>query len=102
MVIEVVVIRIVIHHAKYSERPPESSGGLESGRADLNRRPLAPHASALPDCATPRSTRGIIAYARGLIKENESRSFNGITLRMKRDVGGPGRWTSQLARCSRH
>ena len=25
-----------------------------SGRLDLNQRPLAPHASALPDCATPR------------------------------------------------
>jgi hypothetical protein len=27
---------------------------IESGRADLNRRPLAPEASALPCCATPR------------------------------------------------
>jgi hypothetical protein len=26
----------------------------KSGRQDLNLRPLAPHASALPDCATPR------------------------------------------------
>ena len=25
-----------------------------SGREDLNLRPLAPHASALPGCATPR------------------------------------------------
>lgn len=25
-----------------------------SGRPDLNRRPLAPHASTLPGCATPR------------------------------------------------
>ena len=25
-----------------------------SGRLDLNQRPLAPHASTLPDCATPR------------------------------------------------
>ena len=25
-----------------------------SGRADLNRRPLAPEASALPGCATSR------------------------------------------------
>ncbi len=25
-----------------------------SGRKDLNLRPLAPHASALPGCATPR------------------------------------------------
>ena len=29
-------------------------GGKFSGRADLNRRPLAPQASALPGCATPR------------------------------------------------
>ena len=30
-----------------------------SGRLDLNQRPLEPHSSALPDCATPRqeSTR---------------------------------------------
>jgi hypothetical protein len=27
-----------------------------SGREDLNLRLLAPHASALPDCATPRIT----------------------------------------------
>jgi hypothetical protein len=29
-------------------------GGYWSGRRDLNSRPLAPHASALPGCATPR------------------------------------------------
>ncbi len=28
-----------------------------SGRQDLNLRPLAPHASALPGCATPRQLR---------------------------------------------
>ena len=27
---------------------------LWSGREDLNFRPLEPHSSALPDCATPR------------------------------------------------
>ncbi len=27
-----------------------------SGRRDLNPRPLAPHASALPGCATSRKT----------------------------------------------
>ena len=27
---------------------------FSSGWPDLNRRPLAPHASTLPDCATPR------------------------------------------------
>ena len=30
-----------------------------SGRQDLNLRPLAPHASALPDCATPRERESI-------------------------------------------
>ncbi len=29
-----------------------------SGRLDLNQRPLAPQASALPGCATPRNARG--------------------------------------------
>ncbi len=28
-----------------------------SGREDLNLRPLEPHSSALPDCATPRHKR---------------------------------------------
>src|SRR5205823_9322672 len=33
--------------------------GLQwSGRLDLNQRPLAPQASALPGCATPRKRRG--------------------------------------------
>ena len=32
-----------------------------SGRPDLNRRPLAPHASALPGCATPRPNFGFRA-----------------------------------------
>jgi hypothetical protein len=31
---------------------------VESGRQDLNLRPLAPQASALPGCATPRELRG--------------------------------------------
>jgi integrase len=30
----------------------------ESGRLDLNQRPLAPQASALPGCATPRARQG--------------------------------------------
>lgn len=30
-----------------------------SGRQDLNLRPLAPHASALPGCATPRERQSI-------------------------------------------
>ena len=32
-----------------------------SGRSDSNTRPLAPHASTLPDCATPRQTHSITA-----------------------------------------
>ena len=32
----------------------------ESGRADLNGRPLAPQASALPGCATPRRWRRLL------------------------------------------
>src|SRR5690554_3829523 len=34
-----------------------------SGRRDSNSRPLAPHASALPGCATPRHKLRIIAAA---------------------------------------
>ena len=33
-------------------------GFIESGRLDLNQRPLAPQASALPGCATPRVLQG--------------------------------------------
>ncbi len=33
---------------------PRYKAFCSSGRQDLNLRPLAPHASALPDCATPR------------------------------------------------
>ena len=37
-----------------NEATYESKGLIWSGRRDLNSRPLAPHASALPDCATSR------------------------------------------------
>ena len=40
---------------------------LLSGRADLNRRPLEPHSSALPGCATPR-TITIINHFYGFAK----------------------------------
>src|SRR5438874_398148 len=33
-----------------------------SGREDLNLRPPAPKAGALPGCATPRLNRNIVAY----------------------------------------
>lgn len=32
-----------------------------SGRQDLNLRPFAPKANALPDCATPRSCKNNFA-----------------------------------------
>jgi hypothetical protein len=35
-----------------TDQPPLRDGW--SGRLDSNQRPLAPHASALPGCATPR------------------------------------------------
>jgi integrase len=37
-----------------SEEPSNSGAFTLSGRLDLNQRPLAPKASALPGCATPR------------------------------------------------
>jgi len=37
-----------------SEEPNNSGAFRWSGRLDLNQRPLAPQASALPGCATPR------------------------------------------------
>lgn len=41
--------------------------GSESGRADLNRRPLQPHCSALPDCATLRKFTYVIIQAKFLV-----------------------------------
>ena len=35
-------------------------GEIWSGREDLNLRPLQPHCSALPSCATPRRGRNYI------------------------------------------
>ncbi len=40
--------------------PSKDDGDNWSGRQDLNLRPLAPHASALPGCATPRTRSAII------------------------------------------
>jgi hypothetical protein len=43
---------------------PRRIGGFDwSGRLDLNQRPLAPQASALPGCATPRRGAGSITRA---------------------------------------
>jgi hypothetical protein len=38
-----------------------------SGRLDSNQRPLAPHASALPDCATPRHSPTGLAAIGGVV-----------------------------------
>src|SRR5437899_9661139 len=38
---------------------------MPSGRQDLNLRPLEPHSSALPGCATPRRATILIAPPRG-------------------------------------
>ena len=60
-----------------------------SGRCDSNTRPLAPHASTLPGCATPRSivtlyvTGSIIAQSKKVI--NQEREINLQTLMMHAD-----------------
>ena len=38
------------------------NGNRWSGRSDSNRRPLEPHSSALPGCATPRRANYSIPY----------------------------------------
>ena len=43
-----------------------------SGRRDSNSRPLAPHASALPGCATPRPRHAQSSCARLWCPEDES------------------------------
>src|SRR6185437_15370668 len=45
------------------------SAGAWSGRPDLNRRPSAPKADALPDCATPRRKR---LMTRGFLRAAEA------------------------------
>ncbi len=47
------------------------NGGINSkwsGREDLNLRPLEPHSSALPDCATPRRAERNLERRRGFVK----------------------------------
>ena len=52
-------------------------GGLEkwSGRLDLNQRPPAPHAGALPGCATPRRTGSLARRTGALQGEAEEECF---------------------------
>ena len=45
----------------------------ESGRRDLNSRPLEPHSSALPSCATARKLRGKMF---NWMRENEKENFS--------------------------
>ena len=44
---------------KGQPEPPADPHHLWSGWRDSNSRPLAPHASALPGCATPRRSAGV-------------------------------------------
>jgi hypothetical protein len=41
----------------HQKKSPDNSVGAKSGGLDSNQRPLAPHTSALPGCATTRSIR---------------------------------------------
>src|SRR4029077_9652566 len=51
-----------------SRAQPRDLNRKWSGRADLNRRPAAPKAGALPGCATPRHDgHSILAYFPGLL-----------------------------------
>ncbi len=61
-----------------------------SGREDLNLRPLAPHASTLPGCATPRTGNYIkqhfnleIITEKCIIQERRSDIILLISLRIK-------------------
>src|SRR5690606_33445501 len=45
------------YRASFRFRPDKSETDIWSGRRDSNSRPLAPHASALPGCATPRKKK---------------------------------------------
>jgi len=50
-----------------------------SGRRDLNSRPLAPHASTLPGCATPRIPCNISLNS--ILDENSSLRFFSFTIK---------------------
>jgi hypothetical protein len=45
-----------------------------SGREDLNLRPLEPHSSALPDCATPRRESRPLASSSTGVKEAKGKN----------------------------
>ena len=48
-----------------------------SGRPDSNRRPLEPHSSALPDCATPRPTSMLARPLSGQQAHDQDRKHQG-------------------------
>ena len=52
------------HRDRAPTRLHRELSALESGRPDLNWRPPAPQAGALPGCATPRDGRGLLARGR--------------------------------------
>ena len=60
-----------------------------SGREDLNLRPLEPHSSALPDCATPRHKPSSIALCHACVKPGYPNSSWNRSNKMKM----AGHWT---------
>ena len=70
--------------SRTSPRLRGSDPGVErkkwSGREDLNLRPLQPHCSALPGCATPRPGAGVIGPLGGEVNSSEGppRGFSRI------------------------
>ena len=48
----------VVSHLNFGTSIEGMDGDIESGRLDSNQRPPAPHAGALPSCATPRVASG--------------------------------------------
>ena len=59
----------------------------KSGRQDLNLRPLAPHASALPGCATPRF-RSLINFYQEAVTTLLNISVSPLFVKRESLVGG--------------
>ena len=75
-----------------------TNGGNWSGREDSNLRPLAPHASALPGCATSRPDESAV---RGFKKRRASYSKTAVGCRADRlkwgDIKRAGRGAPAFA-----
>ena len=56
----------------YRRKSIEKSEYVWSGREDLNLRPPAPKAGALPDCATPRRSSPLVSLPKNSRPEAES------------------------------